>query len=360
MTDPINFKSQSPMIISVGGGKGGVGKSMVCSNMGVQYAQAGFRVIIIDLDIGAANTHTIFGIRQVPHGLGDFISAPRSRLKDYLLNTDVENLRIVPGSGFVAELASLKHVQKVKLLNQIKTLPADIILLDLGAGSSNHVVDFFSMSNASIVVTTPEPTAIVNAYEFLKNVIYRILFRMFKKQDEILTILKNSTAADNSYGISTISELIEYIKKDHLWAAETILEICNDLDFHVIFNQAKQASDVQLGAKLCKICKRFINLKLNFGGMIFQNERVSSSVVKMTPVSLIYPDCPTSVSIKRQSITIFKRIANKMLDEGNNLPFEEQLEEVTKNAKKDFKLNLLDVKRQIRQREREREEMLVS
>src|ERR1700722_16095086 len=121
-------KQSEPLIIAIGGGKGGVGKSMVSSNLAVQYAQAGLQVVLIDLDVGAANLHTIFGIRQPPKGLGDYFTTPRSQLTDYFIDTNIPNLKLVPGSGFVPELANLKHVQKVKIITQIKNLSTDLVL----------------------------------------------------------------------------------------------------------------------------------------------------------------------------------------------------------------------------------------
>ena len=344
-------KQSEPLIVAIGGGKGGVGKSMVSSNLAVQYAQAGLQVVLIDLDVGAANLHTIFGIRQPPKGLGDYFTTPRSQLTDYFVETNIPNLKLVPGSGFVPELANLKHVQKLKIITQIKSLSTDLVLLDLGAGSSSSVIDFFSMTHAGIVVTTPEPTAIVNAYEFLKNVIYRILFRMFKNQEDILEILKNSTLPNQ--GIATIDDLIKVISKKHPWAAQNIRDICKDLDFYLIFNQSRKLGDIQLGAKLHNICQRYLNIDLTFSGMIFYNEEVSASVFKMCPISIAYPQTVTSQTLKRIALSIFQQIGVKLLGDHPKAPFDEQIAAAMGFAKKDFELNLLAQKRIQREREKQ-------
>jgi flagellar biosynthesis protein FlhG len=339
---------QEPLIIAIGGGKGGVGKSMVSANLGVQYAQAGCRVILIDLDIGAANLHTIFGIRQPPKSLGDFFMTSRTSLAEYVISTEVPNLQIIPGSGFVPELANLKHSQKVKLVNHIKALDADIILLDLGAGTSNHVVDFFSMTHAGIVVTTPEPTAIVNAYEFLKNVVYRILFRMFKNQEEIINILKMSVAPKNTLGISSVADLIRVISEKNPWAGKNIAEVCEGIDLYLVFNQTRKASDVELGMKLCTICHRFLNISLHFAGVIFHNEEVSASVFKMSPISLVYPESVTSTI----PVSIFDQLTKNLINGKQAVDFDGELNQVMRHAKHDFQLNLLAQKRLLRDQER--------
>ncbi len=336
-----NGKRQGPLLISIGGGKGGVGKSMVSSNLAVQYALAGMKVVLLDLDFGAANLHTIFGKRQPPKGLGDYFTTPRSQLQDYLMETELPNLFLVPGSGFVPELANLRHMQKLKLINQMKRLNADLVMLDLGAGSANNVVDFFSMTQAGAVVTTPEPTAIVNAYEFLKNVVYRILFRMFRNNKEIGRILKLSTVPNNGLKLSTVADIIYEVKKTSPWSAKNIEDVCRDLDFYIIFNQARKYQEANLGVKLREICLKHLCLDLNYSGVVYFNEEVSASIFKMRPISLACPNSVTSKTLTWIATHTMKQILNKSVKGESGEPFEQQHSRVMKYAKQDFEANLL-------------------
>jgi flagellar biosynthesis protein FlhG len=331
-------------MISIGGGKGGVGKSMVSSNIAVQYAKEGLKVVLIDLDIGAANLHTIFGIRQPPKGLGEYFTTPRSQLSDYLLETSVENLLLVPGSGFVPELANMRHFQKVKIINQMRTIDADLILLDLGAGSSMNIVDFFSMTNAGVIVTTPEPTAIVNSYEFLKNVTFRILFRMLKNEEKLLKIVKKSAVPQKNKVAATIAETIAAIEQENPFFAENIRDVLGDLDFYLIFNQARKPSDTELFIKLQEICHRYLGLQLNVSGLIYYSDEVPSSVLKMTPISLSAPDSITTRMLRNHALNIMNSVADKY-HKGIEIPFEKQYERAMSWAHKDFVENLLTQKR---------------
>lgn len=345
-------QQKDPLVVAIGGGKGGVGKSMVCSNLAIQYATAGFRCLILDLDLGAANVHTIFGMRQPPKGLGEFFTTRGSQLKDFIVDTDVENLQIIAGGGFVPELANLPHMQKVKVINQIKTLDADLILLDLGAGSSTHVVDFFSMCHAGIIVTTPEPTAIINAYEFLKNIVYRVLFRMFKNHPQVLAVVKGSSTPQAGAKQDTIDDLIAQVEKISPFSAQNIRDVCADFDFHLILNQGRKVSEAQLGVKLKDLCKRFLSLDVTFAGMVFHNEEVSASVFKMTPVTIAYPDSVTSKTIKRLANATFRRMADRMLGLPASEASEKQIKQVLAHAQVDFSQNLIAQKRLHRARDR--------
>lgn len=337
-----------PLIISVGGGKGGVGKSMVSSNLAVQYAKAGFKVILIDLDVGAANLHTIFGINSPPKGIGDYFITPRSQLSDYLIPVSIDNLQLAPGSGFVPEMTSLKLAQKLKMIHQIQSLQADIVLLDLGAGTSHAVIDFFSMTHFGLIVTTPEPTSIINAYEFLKNVIYRILFRVFKNQPEILKLLKVAALPNNKMNISTISDLIQAIQKYNPWASELIKNICQDLHMTLIFNQSRKVEDAELAAKFHEISKRYLGINILFGGLIFYNEEVSASIFKMKPISLVYPESTTSSSLQNLASRVLKKIICKIRKEPESETFEQQFQRTLSYAKKDFQKNILTRNRLLR------------
>ncbi len=352
MTSKSSSEQSEPLMMAIGGGKGGVGKSMISSNLAVQYALAGLKVIVIDLDFGAANLHTIFGLRQPSKSLGDYFSSPKSQLKDYFVPTSLDNLTLVPSSGFVPELANLKHQQRVKLINQIKTLEADLVLLDLGAGSSSNVVDFFSMCHAGIVVATPEPTAVLNAYEFLKNVIYRIFFRVLRDEKKLTEILKDSIRPNNEHGIRTIHDLLAVIAKKNAWAAETLKDICKDLSFHLIFNQARKTADVQLGNKLNQICTKYLNVGLNFSGVVFFNEEVPTCVYKMSPISLAAPDSVTSQTIKNISVITFNRVVRTVNGDSCEDSFEQQIASVDRHAKVDFEQNLLTQRRLHRNRDR--------
>ncbi len=337
-------QDKTPLMLSIGGGKGGVGKSMVSSNIAVQYAKEGLKVVLIDLDIGAANLHTIFGIRQPPKGLGEYFTTAKSQLEDYLLDTSVENLQLIPGSGFVPELANMRHFQKVKIINQMKTIDADLILLDLGAGSSMNIVDFFSMTNAGVIVTTPEPTAIINSYEFLKNVTFRILFRILKNEPKLLRIVKESAVPRKDKSAPTIEETLACLEKENSFFSENIRDVLNDLDFYMIFNQARKPSDAELFKKLNEICKRYLGLDLNVSGLIYYNDEVPSSVLKMTPISLSSPDSITTKMLRNHALTIMNSVADKY-HKGIVVPFEQQYERALSWAHNDFVDNLLTQKR---------------
>jgi flagellar biosynthesis protein FlhG len=119
-------------------------------------AEQGHEAIAVDLDLGSSNLHSFLGLRNEFPGVGDYLRGRPSPLQDFLVETKIPRLKFVPGDGRMPFMANITHHQKRRLIKDLKTLPARYVLLDLGAGSSFNVLDFFKIVGSGIVVTTPE------------------------------------------------------------------------------------------------------------------------------------------------------------------------------------------------------------
>ena len=162
---------------AVGGGKGGVGKSIVTLLLGASLARLGRRVIMVDADLGGSNLHTLTGLRYPEHTVADFISRKVETIEQLVADTPVKNLKLICGADDILGVANPKFAQKTRLFAHLERLKADIILLDLGAGSSFTTIDFFLYAPNKIVVVTPQVTSIQNAYGFIKSSLYRCFTR---------------------------------------------------------------------------------------------------------------------------------------------------------------------------------------
>ena len=179
-----------PTIISVASGKGGVGKSMVVSNLGLLLARKGHRVILVDMDIGGANLHILFGMFHPPSTLTDFFSNRSTNLEDlaHPLASPL-SLRLIPGTGETLITANLQHAKKKRLIRHLQKLDADIILVDVGAGTSYHTLDFFLLADYFLAVATPDPTSVLDLYRFIKLAAIRKVLTVFLARDPIAETL---------------------------------------------------------------------------------------------------------------------------------------------------------------------------
>jgi flagellar biosynthesis protein FlhG len=168
---------QSTRVVAVGGGKGGVGKSVIASNLAVGLAQAGTSTVLLDADLGAPNLHTLLGIERPTGSLGDVLSGSSKRLADVITPSEVPGLSLICGAGPILGVANPEFQKKQRLIREISQLEAEVLVVDLGAGVSFNVVDFFNAADVRIVVVTPQLTSLHNAYGFMKSALHRQLQR---------------------------------------------------------------------------------------------------------------------------------------------------------------------------------------
>lgn len=158
-----------PRVITVTSGKGGVGKTNLVVNLAIALSRLGQRVAVMDADLGLANVDIILGLLPM-HNLYDVVKGAKSL--DEIILTGPEGMKVIPGGSGLAELANLAPEQRGRLLDNLLSIEnmADILLIDTGAGLSRSVLSFISAADEVIVITTPEPTAITDAYGIIKVV----------------------------------------------------------------------------------------------------------------------------------------------------------------------------------------------
>ena len=167
-------------IYAIGGGKGGSGKTFLVANLGALSARQGHNTVLVDLDLGGSNLHSLLGFRQVKKGLNSYLNKSVSDLSAVAVPTEIPNLHLISSVDCSLEIGNLFYAQKVKIINAIHRLPFDIVLIDLGAGSTYNVLDFFLSAHEGIFVFTPEPTSIQNTVQFIKAIYLRRVKQILK------------------------------------------------------------------------------------------------------------------------------------------------------------------------------------
>ena len=155
-------------IIPVASGKGGVGKSLLSANLAIALGQQGMRVVLADLDLGASNLHLVIGQHPGNASLGSWFTE-KTEFKDIVQPTDYPNVSFIAGDSQIPDLTSLKYSQKIRLIRNLKNIDTDFLILDLGAGTHQFILDMFLLSPQGIVVSAPAVTATLNGYLFLQS-----------------------------------------------------------------------------------------------------------------------------------------------------------------------------------------------
>ena len=275
----IDQETKEPFIIAIGGGKGGIGKSFFASNLGVSLAQKGNRVALLDLDFGAANLHSCLGVTAPKKGIYDLIQSPNEQdLSLFSTKTDIKNLTLFAGGQEFAQQIKLQSTEKTNLINRIKTMPADYVILDLGAGTHINTLDFFIFSNLGIVIVVPEPTSIENAYVFLKSIFFRKIQSIAQSIDDKAlskTLIQNLINPENSE--SPIHQL-QVFAQENPELGEKFLTLLNSGGLSIIMNQVRTKMDRDLGASMCRICEQYFGIKPSFLGSTEFDDDVWKSV----------------------------------------------------------------------------------
>jgi len=277
--------TEPPIIWAVGGGKGGVGKSVLSTIFALWLARMGKRTIIVDVDLGGANVHTLLGIKSPPKTINDYITKKYPNLEDICINTGVENLRLLSGASEILSLANLQFAQKVKIIQGLRQLNAEYVILDLGAGTSYNVLDFFLIAQRQVVMLTPQPISIQNSYAFVRNAVYRKLSRITSQKPGMLSIIKSAMDPKNELNVRTIKELFQVIRNDGgADAADFLKKELATIQPALVTNMVRNQKDRNAGSIIQLVSEKYLMIKpMDLGGIVYDNQ-LNTLVSGMTPL----------------------------------------------------------------------------
>jgi flagellar biosynthesis protein FlhG len=293
-------------IIPVAGGKGGVGKTLLTANLAIALAEQGHETIAVDLDLGSSNLHSFLGLRNEFPGVGDYLRGRPSRLQNFLVETDIPRLRFVPGDGRMPFMANITHYQKRRLISDLNTLPARYVLLDLGAGSSFNVLDFFRIVGSAIVVTTPEYPSIMSMLVFLKNVLLRAIETSVSKDAGVVDLIQEMYFQPMVGSQKTVPLFQKQVEKANRKAAVKIERICQQLRPRIIYNMGDNPSDLEVLPSIDKSLKEILGLECDHLGFIFADTYVRESIKKKRPIVLDDPEGPSAHALRQIASRIIR------------------------------------------------------
>ena len=251
-------------VIAISSGKGGVGKTNIAINMAIAYAQLGKKVIVMDADLGLANVHVVLGV--IPqYTLYNLIRKQKS-LREIILDTEY-GIQIVAGAAGFAKIANLSEAERRVFVDHLLELSdADLILVDTAAGVSDNVLSFVAAADDAIIVTTPEPTAITDAYGIIKI-------------------------------IATELESV-------------------DMGLKLVVNRVKSVTEgKKVANRVVSIVGQFLNLKLDYLGYVYDDAAVQTAVLKQRPFIVRDPRSKAAICIRH----MVNRLENIEFREGSGV-----------------------------------------
>lgn len=241
-----NKQKHLARVITVTSGKGGVGKSNVSVNLAIQLSRLGKKVVILDADFGLANIEVMLGLRP-KYNLADMMFHGKS-VQD-ILTPGPEEIGFISGGSGIMDLVNLDKDQIQNLIATMYELDqlADLVLVDTGAGISDTVIDLVMCSTEVLLVATPEPTSITDAYALLKT-------------------MRRQTSFDS-----------------------------DQMKIRMIANRVHTYEESkELYYKLNTVSRKFLQMDMEYMGAIPEDIKLQNAVRKQQPVSIASPDAPSS------------------------------------------------------------------
>ncbi len=257
----------------------------------------GKRVVLVDADLGGANLHTCLGLPCPNLTLADFIRRRAERIEDVTTETGVPGLRLISGASDFLGAANIKHPQKVRVLNRIRSLDVDIVLLDLGAGISFNIIDFFLISDLGLLTVVPEPTSIENGYRFIKSALYRRL-RDSAGNQSVRDLVESALDAKNPQAIRTPLDLLAAVQELDPEEAGVLRREMSVFHPRFIVNQVREASDVSIGHQLVTACERHLGVRAHYAGYVHFDDHVWQAVRHRQLFMVEAPTCHAAEGIR--------------------------------------------------------------
>ncbi len=282
------MRARESLTVAVGGGKGGVGKSLVSANLAIAFGGLGLRTIVVDADLGGANLHTLFGIEKPGPTLQALLDKEIHSLEQAVVPTRAPRVHLVPGSGARLGAANPGHQRKLKLIRHIRALEADVVLVDCGAGTAFDVLDFFDMADCRVLVVTPQLTSVHNAYAFLKSALYRSI-RQTAVTNEERSLFERLAHGPETERVQHLIAALERDAPDYAAAARRTVE---HFGASMIGNQLESTRQVGVFDRLGKLFEDFLDLRVPLLGWLPLSGRIHRSVGRRHPLLLQEPHGP--------------------------------------------------------------------
>ena len=307
-----------PRLVAFASGKGGVGKTVCTANLALHLADHS-NVLSVDMDLGCGNLNVSLGVRVVPHSINEFLESKIPELGPLKTATARTGLQLICCSYNPVENTALTPEQKLRLLQNLRADDSDYVLMDLGAGVTDDILDLFASADIPILVTGPESLALHNAYVFVKSIVYRIIAISLdqngiprEQRDKIVRQLYDN-------GDTEIRRTIESIAQRDLAMADFIRGVLSGIRLHLILNKVQDPAEERYIRRLQDLTRKYVSVELSYLGYIPFDDNIKKSLNSVVPFALEYKLSPANIAFARVAKELQRTVAETTSDRSESI-----------------------------------------
>jgi flagellar biosynthesis protein FlhG len=285
----------APQVVAIAGGKGGVGKSLVAANVGIFLATLGKRVVLVDGALGAPNLHIFAGVprptrslSEALSGTGDILSEGAPTLADLAVATHVPGVRLIAGVFDPAGTADLSVTAVQALASQLRSLPAEWVVIDLGPGLAATTLELFLAADIGLVCAVPDPTSIELMHRFVKAAFLTRLAR--RGLGHLAQSPSLGPARELEGGAPSPLEIYLAAVEDQVSEVDELREAILGFAPHLVVNAARSKSDMELGRAVASAARRRLGIPIRYLGHLEYDEAVWASTRRRRPLLIEHPE----------------------------------------------------------------------
>jgi flagellar biosynthesis protein FlhG len=255
-------------------------------------------VVAVDGDLEGANLHTALGVPRPRSSVAEYAAERVEDVEKLLEETPFPNLRLIAATRPNLATPQPSHALRIRFVRALRSLDADFVFLDLGAGSDSAVMDYFMVCDDGVVVIAPEPTSVENAYAFMRAAFYRRL-RLSMLSSEVREVVGMAMDERNERGIRTPLDLLREVKAIDSDEAHRFVQVMRAFRPRIIVNDVRTAEDIRLGFAVRSVCRKYFAIDAEYLGYVNHDAGARASVRARRPLVDSDPRSDASVYLAR-------------------------------------------------------------
>jgi flagellar biosynthesis protein FlhG len=293
-----------PRVVAIGGGKGGVGKSLLAANMSLFLATLGKRVVLVDASFGAPSLHGLLGGPRPLRTLSEAVGRRGLPIEDVVVDTGIAGLKLIAGEQDPPWETSPKNVQVTEFIKQLKRHDCDFVVIDLASGAAGHALDLFLCADVAISVLAPEPTSLETGYRFLRAAFVRRLSQIGCRD---LFDMSPEEQAEFEGGVPAPAD---FYRRALGHSPEMAARIAGELRAfrpRIVVNLVRNHADSQLCSHLARAIERRFGVPTQKLGYLEHDDAVLASVRRRRPLLIERPESRVARGIERVTRRVLAR-----------------------------------------------------